>query len=116
MILGVSHSFNRYLSRTPELMSRFSRRHGVRYNPFQMQEPERVCIVTIDRAMVEHIAELAKLQLTDQEIELYAGQLSAILEFAGRLQALDTDAIPPAASVLRCKCAAPRCDTAVTSA
>jgi aspartyl-tRNA(Asn)/glutamyl-tRNA(Gln) amidotransferase subunit C len=56
--------------------------------------------VTIDRAMVEHIAELAKLQLTDQEIDLYAGQLSAILEFAGRLQALDTDAIPPTASVL----------------
>lgn len=50
--------------------------------------------------MVEHIAELAKLQLTDQEIDLYAGQLSAILEFAGRLQALDTDAIPPTASVL----------------
>lgn len=56
--------------------------------------------MTIDRAMVEHIAELAKLQLTDQEIDLYAGQLSAILEFAGRLQALDTDAIPPTASVL----------------
>lgn len=54
----------------------------------------------LDRAMVEHIAELAKLHLTDEEIERYTGQLSAVLEYAGRLQALDTDAIPPTASVL----------------
>ena len=54
----------------------------------------------IDRDMVEHIANLAKLQLTDDEIELYAEQLSEILEYAERLQALDTDAIPPTASVL----------------
>ena len=54
----------------------------------------------IDRHMVEHIAELAKLQLTEQEIDLYAGQLSAILEYAERLQSIDTDAILPTASVL----------------
>jgi aspartyl-tRNA(Asn)/glutamyl-tRNA(Gln) amidotransferase subunit C len=56
--------------------------------------------VKIDRDMVEHIANLAKLQLTDDEIELYAEQLSAILDYAERLQALDTEAIPPTASVL----------------
>jgi aspartyl-tRNA(Asn)/glutamyl-tRNA(Gln) amidotransferase subunit C len=56
--------------------------------------------VKIDRDMVEHIANLAKLELTDDEIELYAEQLSAILEYAERLQTLDTDAIPPTASVL----------------
>jgi aspartyl-tRNA(Asn)/glutamyl-tRNA(Gln) amidotransferase subunit C len=56
--------------------------------------------VKIDRDMVEHIANLAKLQLTDDEIELYAEQLSAILEYAERLQTLDTDAILPTASVL----------------
>ena len=54
----------------------------------------------IDRHMVEHIADLAKLQLTEQEIELYTGQLSAILEYAERLQSIDTDAILPTASVL----------------
>ena len=54
----------------------------------------------LDRDMVEHIANLAKLQLTDDEIELYAEQLSAILDYAERLQALDTEAIPPTASVL----------------
>ncbi len=56
--------------------------------------------MNIDRAMVEHIAELAKLQLTDDEIELFAAQLSEILNYAGRLQEVDTDAIPPTASVL----------------
>jgi aspartyl-tRNA(Asn)/glutamyl-tRNA(Gln) amidotransferase subunit C len=56
--------------------------------------------VKIDRETVEHIAELAKLQLTEDEITRYAEQLSAILEYAEILQQLDTDAIPPTASVL----------------
>ncbi len=54
----------------------------------------------ISREQVEHIAELAKLALTDEEIDTYAGQLSAILEYAERLNRLDTSAIPPTASVL----------------
>lgn len=54
----------------------------------------------IDRETVEHIAELAKLELTEDEIALYAGQLSDILGFAEQLQELDTDDIPPTASVL----------------
>lgn len=54
----------------------------------------------LDRTMVEHIAELAKLHLTDEEIERYAEQLSDILAYAEKLQTLDTDAIPPTASVL----------------
>lgn len=54
----------------------------------------------LNRAMVEHIAELAKLQLTEEEIDRYAEQLSDILAYAEKLQALDTDAIPPTASVL----------------
>lgn len=56
--------------------------------------------MTLDRAMVAHIAELAKLQITDEESERYAAQLSGILAYAERLRALDTDAIPPTASVL----------------
>ena len=49
---------------------------------------------------VEHIAELARLSLSDDEKTLYQEQLSAILEYAERLQALDTSAIPPTATVL----------------
>jgi aspartyl-tRNA(Asn)/glutamyl-tRNA(Gln) amidotransferase subunit C len=56
--------------------------------------------VKIDRATVMHIAELARLELTEEEIDLYAEQLSQVLDYAAELQALDTDAIPPTASVL----------------
>jgi aspartyl-tRNA(Asn)/glutamyl-tRNA(Gln) amidotransferase subunit C len=49
---------------------------------------------------VEHIAELAKLALTDEEKERYRTQLSAILDYAAQLQLLDTGDIPATASVL----------------
>ena len=44
---------------------------------------------------VEHVAELAQLALTDQEKDLFREQLSSILEYAERLQQLDTEASPP---------------------
>ncbi len=49
---------------------------------------------------VEHIAELAKLQLTDEEKERFREQLSAVLDDAARLAEIDTSDIPPTASVL----------------
>jgi aspartyl-tRNA(Asn)/glutamyl-tRNA(Gln) amidotransferase subunit C len=54
----------------------------------------------LTREIVENIAELAKLQLTEAEIELYREQLSAILDYADMLSAVETDDIPPTASVL----------------
>ena len=56
--------------------------------------------MTLTRDQVVHIAELARLSLTEAEIDRYREQLSAILDYAARLQALDTDAIPPTATVL----------------
>ena len=53
----------------------------------------------LTRDQVAHIAELARLSLTEQEIALYQEQLSAVLEYAARLQTLDTDAILPTATV-----------------
>jgi aspartyl-tRNA(Asn)/glutamyl-tRNA(Gln) amidotransferase subunit C len=44
---------------------------------------------------VEHIAKLARLQLTDAQKEHYRGQLSSILDHVARLQELDTRDIPP---------------------
>ena len=52
---------------------------------------------------VRKIAELAKLDLTDAEVALYAGQLSDVLRYFQRLQAVDTSHIPPTASVLPLK-------------
>ncbi len=54
--------------------------------------------LTIDE--VHHVAELAKLHLSKAEEALYQEQLSAILDYAQRLNALDTEAIPPTATVL----------------
>ncbi len=54
----------------------------------------------LTRSQVEHIAELAKLELTEDELERMTRQLSTILDHAARLQELDTDAIPPTASVV----------------
>ncbi len=52
---------------------------------------------------VRQIAELAKLDLTEDEVRLYAGQLTSILRYFERLQELDTSHIPPTASVLPLK-------------
>ncbi|MBI5669617.1 MAG: Asp-tRNA(Asn)/Glu-tRNA(Gln) amidotransferase subunit GatC [Chloroflexi bacterium] len=52
---------------------------------------------------VRWIADLARLELTDEEISLYAGQLSHILQHFERLQELDTSHIEPTASVLPLK-------------
>lgn len=54
----------------------------------------------LSREKVERIADLARLALSDEEVALYQEQLSAILEYFERLQELDTEAIPPTATVL----------------
>ncbi len=57
-------------------------------------------IMKLSLAEVEHIAKLARLELTAEEKERYQQQLSAILDYATSLQALDTEGIAPTASVL----------------
>ena len=54
--------------------------------------------ITIEE--VRKIAYLARLKLSPEEEERYAVQLSAILEYASRLQEVDTSKIPPTATVL----------------
>jgi len=49
---------------------------------------------------VEHIANLARLSLTEEEKNHYREQLSAILGYAARLQSIDTQGILPTSSVL----------------
>ena len=56
--------------------------------------------MSLTLAEVEHIAELARLSLTDAEKTLYRDQLSAILEHAAILQQIDTSTISPTATVL----------------
>ncbi len=56
--------------------------------------------MSLTRDEVEHIAALARLQLTDEELEKYRQQLSAILDYAARLHEVDTSQIAPTSSVL----------------
>jgi aspartyl-tRNA(Asn)/glutamyl-tRNA(Gln) amidotransferase subunit C len=49
----------------------------------------------ISRADVEHVARLARLALSDAEIEQLTAELGAILEHAAQISALDTAGVPP---------------------
>jgi aspartyl-tRNA(Asn)/glutamyl-tRNA(Gln) amidotransferase subunit C len=56
--------------------------------------------MTLTREEVEHIAALARLDLSADEIERYRKQLSDILDYAARLQGVDTSQVSPTASLL----------------
>jgi aspartyl-tRNA(Asn)/glutamyl-tRNA(Gln) amidotransferase subunit C len=49
----------------------------------------------ISKEEVEEIALLARLQLTEAEVERLRGELTAILGYAERLQSLNTDGVEP---------------------
>jgi len=51
----------------------------------------------VSRADVEHVAMLARLALTNAEIERLTGELGAILDYAAEVSALDTADVPPTA-------------------
>ncbi len=51
--------------------------------------------MSVTIAEVEHIADLARLQLTDDEKKTYAGQLNSILAYMEKLGKLDTSKVEP---------------------
>jgi aspartyl-tRNA(Asn)/glutamyl-tRNA(Gln) amidotransferase subunit C len=53
--------------------------------------------VAITRDDVEHVARLARVGLTDDETERFATELSAILDYAAALAALDLADVPATA-------------------
>jgi len=54
----------------------------------------------LSRSDVEHVAHLARLGLTPDELGLLQGQLNHILDQYAKLAELDTDAIPPTAQTI----------------
>jgi len=54
----------------------------------------------ISRADVAHVAKLARLELTEEELERFTGQLAAVLEHAADVESLDTAGVPPTAHPL----------------
>lgn len=57
-------------------------------------------MVTLSRRDVEHVAHLARLGLTDEELTRLEGQLNHIMEQYEKLAALDTSAIAPTAQTI----------------
>jgi aspartyl-tRNA(Asn)/glutamyl-tRNA(Gln) amidotransferase subunit C len=57
-------------------------------------------MATLTRADVEHVAHLARLGLTEEELARLEGQLNHILDQYAKLAELETDAIPPTAQVI----------------
>ena len=51
--------------------------------------------MAITREDVLHVARLARLDLTDEEVERLGGQLNAILEAVGKVAELDLGDVPP---------------------
>ena len=49
----------------------------------------------ISRDEVLHVARLARLELSEEEVERFRGQLSAILEAVSKVQELDLADVPP---------------------
>ena len=65
---------------------------------------------TLTRADVERIATLARLELTADEVALFAAQLTAILAYADQVQQVDTSGVstaPPSAGIARLRDDAP---------
>jgi aspartyl-tRNA(Asn)/glutamyl-tRNA(Gln) amidotransferase subunit C len=58
-------------------------------------------MAAISRADVEHVAHLAQLYLTDDELDRMQTQLSNILDAIDTLQGVDTSHVGPTASVIQ---------------
>ncbi len=76
----------------------------------------------ISRDQVAHVAKLARLALAEDELDVLAGELAAVLDYAADVAALDTAAVPPTAhplplaNVLRADEVRPSLDPAVVLA
>ena len=54
----------------------------------------------IDREQVSHVARLARLRLSDEEVERMVGELSGILEHVDRIGKLDLEGVEPTSHVV----------------
>jgi aspartyl-tRNA(Asn)/glutamyl-tRNA(Gln) amidotransferase subunit C len=57
----------------------------------------------IDANLIEYVAKLAKLSLTDEEAGEFSGQLSSIINYVEKIKELDTDSTQPAEYIAELK-------------
>lgn len=54
-------------------------------------------MASLSREEVAHVAKLARLQLTDAQVDVFTPQLAAVLDHAADVEALELDDVPPTA-------------------
>jgi aspartyl-tRNA(Asn)/glutamyl-tRNA(Gln) amidotransferase subunit C len=54
----------------------------------------------IDREQVLHVARLARLRLSDEEVETMTGELSTVLDHIEKISELDLDGVEPTSHVV----------------
>jgi aspartyl-tRNA(Asn)/glutamyl-tRNA(Gln) amidotransferase subunit C len=54
----------------------------------------------LDRAQVLHVARLARLELTEEEVERMASELSKVLDHIEKIRQLDLEGVPPTSHVV----------------
>lgn len=54
----------------------------------------------LDRDQVLHVARLARLALTEPEVDRMADELSVVLDHVDRIRELDLDGVPPTSHVI----------------
>jgi aspartyl-tRNA(Asn)/glutamyl-tRNA(Gln) amidotransferase subunit C len=54
----------------------------------------------LDRAQVLHVARLARLDLTDEEVQRMAGELSKVLDHIEKIRELDLHGVSPTSHVI----------------
>lgn len=55
--------------------------------------------MNLSKSEIQHIAKLARLELADEELEKYGGQLSSILNYIDQLKEVDVKGVEPTAQV-----------------
>ena len=55
---------------------------------------------TLDEKTVRHVAKLSRLELTDEQVQIMASQLSAVLAYVDKLSELDVDGVEPMAHAM----------------
>ncbi|MEA2088955.1 MAG: Asp-tRNA(Asn)/Glu-tRNA(Gln) amidotransferase subunit GatC [Patescibacteria group bacterium] len=53
----------------------------------------------LNKQQVEHIAKLARLELTEKEKKIFSVQLSSILDYVGKLEEVNTDGVEETSQV-----------------
>ena len=56
--------------------------------------------MTISKQDVEHVAKLARLEITETEKDAFSQQLSSILTYVEKLKTLNTKGVEPTATIL----------------